>query len=65
MLSVCCISINDKEPDRVVSSAYEMKLNILQALEMSFRYIKKRSGPSTEPCGTPALIVFRSEVELS
>ena len=37
----------------VVSSAYNIYLKSSLAFGMSFIYIKKRSGPSIDPCGTP------------
>ena len=41
------------EVDRVVSSAYIVKLNTALAALMSFTYIMNRSGPNIDPCGTP------------
>ena len=41
------------EVDRVVSSAYIVKLNISRAAVMSLTYIMNRSGPNIDPCGTP------------
>ena len=39
--------------DKVVSSAYIVKLNISLVAVMSLTYIMNRSGPNTDPCGTP------------
>ena len=43
--------------NRLVSSANNINLNVLLTLGRSFIYIRKSSGPKTEPCGTPVVIV--------
>ena len=40
----------------LVSSAKSIKCKSLEELNRSFMYIRKRSGPSTEPWGTPHFI---------
>ena len=37
----------------VVSSAYDIYLKVSLAFGVSFMYIKNRSGPNIDPCGTP------------
>ena len=37
----------------LVSSANNLTVLLGSTLPMSFAYIKKSSGPKTEPCGTP------------
>ena len=39
--------------NRFVSSAKRWKSKMLEHLGRSFIYKRKRSGPSTDPCGTP------------
>jgi hypothetical protein len=39
--------------DKVLSSANNIYLKNDEALTISLMKIKKRRGPSTEPCGTP------------
>ncbi len=41
--------------ERVVSSAYIIKLNKLLALPISLTYMIKRRGPSMDPLGTPVV----------
>ena len=38
---------------KLVSSAYKIHLKIVLTSGMSFMYIRKRSGPNIDPCGTP------------
>jgi hypothetical protein len=42
--------------NRHVSSAKSLILQLLITCTMSFMNIRKRSGPRTDPCGTPAQI---------
>ena len=46
--------------NKLVSSANRLIFEFISTT-MSFIYIKKRSGPRIEPCGTPADIELRSE----
>ena len=39
----------------VLSSAYDIILNILLAFVKSFRNMMNKSGPKIDPCGTPAV----------
>ena len=41
----------------VVSSAYMRNYNVLVTFGKSFMQIRKRRGPSIEPCGTPSDVV--------
>ena len=40
---------------RLVSSAKSTAWKRRDALDMSLMYIRKSSGPSTDPCGTPVV----------
>ena len=51
--SLFTLSISSRQQHKVVSSAYIKKLNKLLELGISFIYIKNKSGPSVDPCGTP------------
>ena len=42
-----------REKKMLVSSAKRIKSNTFDTLQRSLIYIRKRSGPSIEPCGTP------------
>ena len=42
--------------NKVVSSAYIIKLNILLAFGISFMYIINNKGPRIDPCGTKIFI---------
>ena len=44
--------------NKFVSSAKRWKSRILEHLGTSFIYKRKRSGPSTDPCGTPQVTVW-------
>lgn len=44
--------------NRVVSSANSRMLDLI-SLTISLMYIRKSSGPSIEPCGTPAFIAHQ------
>ena len=46
-----------------VSSAYRFEAVSLKACGRSLIYIKKRSGPRIEPCGTPHVIKPSSKKE--
>lgn len=43
------------EADKLVSSAYNL-VNREEAFARSFTYIKNRTGPNTDPWGTPQVI---------
>jgi hypothetical protein len=45
----------------VVSSTNKIALEMFKLKGMSFEYIMKRRGPSTDPCGTPQVIPLVSE----
>ena len=44
------------EFSRLVSSAYKIYLKNMLTSGMSFMYIRKRSVPNIDPCGTPVEI---------
>ena len=46
----------------VVSSAYVMNLIKSELFGRSFMYKRKKKGPNIDPCGTPVLMLSRSEV---
>ena len=48
--------------NRQVSSAKRTKSISLEDLSMSFIYKRKRTGPSTDPCGTPHRILRGDEI---
>ena len=50
---------------KVVSSAYIIKSNFVEASVMSFMSILKRSGPITEPCGIPHVVGCSQDLTLS
>ena len=50
------------EFSRLVSSAYKIYLKNMLTSGMSFMYIRKRSGPNIDPCGTPVEIVNTFDV---
>ena len=45
-----------------VSSAYSFVVDVIFFV-MSLIYIKNRIGPRTEPCGTPACVSRKDELE--
>ena len=47
---------------RLVSSAYKIHLKNMLTSGMSCMYIRKRSGPNIDPCGTPVEIVNTFDV---
>ena len=49
------------ERNRLVSSANRIKLRILETLQISFIYNKKKSGPRIDPWGTPHLISLEDD----
>ena len=51
--------------NKVVSSAYIIKFNILLAFGKSFMYIINNKGPMTDPCGTPKFIDKISDLAFS
>ena len=61
---IVCISgsyeFNDilSEFSKLVSSAYKIYLKNVLTSGMSFMYIRKRSGPNIDPCGTPVEIII-------
>ena len=48
--------------NKVVSSAYIIKLNIWLAFEKSLMYIINNKGPRTDPCGTLMFIDIRFSI---
>ena len=48
----------------VLSSAYDMFLNISLAFVKSFRYMLNKSGPRRDSCGTPVLTGRRLDLML-
>ena len=50
------------EFSRLVSSAYKIYLKNMLTSGMSFMYIRKRTGPNIDPCGTPVEIVNTFDV---
>ena len=44
--------------NRFVPSAKRLNSKILEHLGISFMYKRKRSEPSTDPCGTPHVTVW-------
>ena len=48
----------------LVSSANSMKVPKSEELAISFMYRRKSSGPKTEPCGTPYLMIRFSDFSL-
>ena len=65
---IVCISgsyeFNDilSEFSKLASSAYKIYLKNVLTSGMSFIYIRKRSGPNIDPCGTPVEIVNTFDV---
>ena len=51
--------------NKVVSSAYIIKLIILLAFGKSFMYIINNKGPRIDPCGTPMFIDKISDLAFS
>ena len=43
--------------NKLVSSANMMKFKIFEEFGRSLTYIRKRSGPCIDPCGTPQVIL--------
>ena len=58
-ISFCIMSANvfkhEFEQRAFVSSAYKTKERMLLQFLISFMYIRNKSGPSIEPCGTPVV----------
>ena len=44
-----------------ISSANILHMEVITSGK-SFIYIRNKSGPNTDPCGTPEFIFFQSEV---
>ena len=51
--------------NKVVSSKYIVKLNILLAFRKSLMYIINNKGPRKDPCGTPMFMDKISDLAFS
>ena len=50
-------AILETETNKFVSSANIIGVSLLELLKRSFIYMRNRSGPRMEPCGTPQVIL--------
>lgn len=45
----------------IFASSENLEMTLFNSTSMSFKYIIKRRGPGTDPCGTPLATGFQTE----